>query len=336
MILDLYSLKSLTNGACRVIQENGYFSFYRFTEEQERLYKERSADFYNKTFSTSGITLKFKTDSTQLFIDTEIFKGTSRSYFAFDLVINGKLVDSLCNFSEESLSRDYTTEVLPLGNHSKTFELGDGEKEVMLYFPYSVDAKVKEISLNGSFITPVKFDKKLLAFGDSITHGYDALHPSNKYITRIAEALGAEEYNKAIGGEIFFPELASTSEEFTPDYVMVAYGTNDWSKCDRNTFVENTKRFYANLAQKYPSSTIFALTPIWRKGNESTEKAFAFSEIEGVIREACAPYDNIKVISCFDFVPHDENNFADLRLHPNDKGFDFYYNGLLDRIKEML
>ena len=47
---------------------------------------------------------------------------------------------------------------------------------------------------------------------------------------RLADALGAEEVNKAIGGECFFPELAATKEDFQPEYITVAYGTNDWSR----------------------------------------------------------------------------------------------------------
>ena len=54
----------------------------------------------------------------------------------------------------------------------------------------------------------------------------------------------AEEYNKAIGGDVFFPSLAATREDFEPDYITVAYGTNDWSKCPREALEENCKNFY--------------------------------------------------------------------------------------------
>ena len=70
--------------------------------------------------------------------------------------------------------------------------------------------------------------KRILCFGDSISQGYDALYPSNQYTPQLAKLLDAEEYNKAIGGEIFRPELALARDDFEPEYITVAYGTNDW------------------------------------------------------------------------------------------------------------
>jgi len=222
MKLNLLDFENISSGAVRVEEREEGFFFYRFTKAQEEMYKERSADFYRKTFSTSGITLRFETDSTSLFLDVNVEKSSSRTYFAFDLEINGKIIDSLQNFDETALPQDYTTIPAPLGSFSKTFELGEGKKEVCIYFPWSVAVVLKELTLNGTYIKAVKRTKKLLAIGDSITHGYDALHPTNKYITKIAKHLDAEEYNKAIGGEVFVPELARLREDFVPDFITVA------------------------------------------------------------------------------------------------------------------
>jgi len=171
-------------------------------------------------------------------------------------------------------------------------------------------------------------------FGDSITQGYDALHPSNRYIAKIADKLGAEEFNKAIGGEMFFPELAALKESFEPDYILVSYGTNDWSHRDAETFKAKCKGFYENLAGNYPNSKIFAVTPIWRK-DITEEKPFGdFETVDLLIRNAVKDCKNISVISGFDFVPKDEKYFADLRLHPNDEGFKHYAENLYNAIRK--
>lgn len=336
MKLDLNTLKLITNGASRVEFNDGAYSFYRFTQEQEEMYKERKEDFYRKTYSTSGITLRFMTDSTALSIDALIEKSSSRSYFAFDVLVNGKIVDSLQNYCETELTQNYTGVSLHLEGASKTFDLGRGDKEVTVFFPWSVKARIKEISLDGSYVKPIKYSKKLLAFGDSITHGYDALHPMNKYITRLADSLEAEEYNKAIGGEIFWPALALTKENFVPDYITVAYGTNDWSNCKEDVFVKSVAEFYTNLSNTYPDSKIFAFTPIWRKDHTNPEKAFSFFNVGKTISDACSKLTNVNVIPGYDLVPHDEKYYADLRLHPNDAGFDFYFQNALKLIKENL
>ena len=58
-----------------------------------------------------------------------------------------------------------------------------------------------------------------------------------------------------------------------------------------------------------------------------------FSKVEQDIRNAVMDIENITVISGFDFVPKDEKYFADLRLHPNDDGFECYAESLYNEIK---
>ena len=163
MKLNINDLKNVACGAVRIEETEGGYAFYRFTKEQEEMYKGRNTDFYKKTFSPSGVVLRFETDSTVLFLDVNVEKSSSRTYFAFDLEINGKIVDSLQNFDETALPQDYTTISAPLGSFSKTFSLGEGTKEVCLYFPWSVKVNLHELTLDGTYIKPLKREKKLLA-----------------------------------------------------------------------------------------------------------------------------------------------------------------------------
>ncbi len=337
MNLTLSQIREITIGAVRVEKTENDIHFYRFTKEQEELYKNRSDDFYNKTFATSGIQIRFSTNSQTLFLRTEISGKSSRTYFSFDVFVDGKKLDTLDNFSNVGIPQDYTTVKFPHGEFFKKFNLGAGNKEVCIYFPWSVKATVKELILDeGSFIKPCKPSKKMLCFGDSITHGYDALYPSNKYITRLANMLDAAEHNKAIGGEIFFPELAAAKDDFEPDYITVAYGTNDWSRCTKEELSRNCSAFFDHLNKNYPHSQIFAITPIWRKDMDESRVFGKFNIVAEVIKNQAAAYDNILVIHGFEFVPQNENLFADLRLHPNDDGFGYYFENLSEHIKEIL
>lgn len=335
--LNLEQITKIAKGTVRIDEDNGAVKFYRFTKEQEELYKERSADFYKKTFASAGVKLLFKTDSKNLFLKVVMDKGSSRTYFSFDVFVNGKLLDNLDNFSGIDLPVDYTVTSLQLGEFSKNFELGEGEKTVCIYFPWSMQVKLTELSIDdGAFIEPISSEKKMLTFGDSITQGYDALRPSMRYAARVAECLGAEEISKAIGGEVFFPSLAETKESFAPDYITVAYGTNDWGKKTRKEFVEDCQAFYTALSKNYPSAQIFAITPIWRKDCYGEREFGIFADIGKEIANAVDSLDNVTLISGFDFVPKDESYFADLRLHPNDKGFNFYFEKLSAKIMELI
>ena len=69
MILNVDQIRAVTKGADRVeLNTKGRIKFHRFTEAQEKAYKDYSAEFYRKTFATSGIRLEFVTDSKRLAI----------------------------------------------------------------------------------------------------------------------------------------------------------------------------------------------------------------------------------------------------------------------------
>lgn len=333
MTLDYDKIAAITFGAAYVDVNDGFFCFHRFTKEQEELYKSRSADFYKKSFATSGIRLIFETDSEKLLLKGSVSSGSSRTYYAADIFVNDAFLDSVNNFDGIPLPKSYTGVKLSLEPFEKQFNLGKGQKKVSIYLPWSVNMRISELALDdGATVTPVKPLKTLVAFGDSITHGYDALHPSNKYATRLAEHLQAQEYNKGIGAEIFWPELAKAKEDFTPDYISVAYGTNDWSKCRGEEFEHNCKEFLTTLCSNYPTAQVFVISPIWRGDYTASKPYGAFENIEKFIRSVVDGIDNAKLISGFDLITHSEDFFADLRLHPNDEGFLQYANGLKEQL----
>jgi len=334
MKLNFNQIKEITTGAVRVSKEDGIITFKRFTKEQEELYKSREQDVYKRTFSTAGIKLLFKTDSESLFIKLKTMIASTRKYFSVDVLVDGKPIGYIDNFSDTKLPQDYTQMDLPLGDFSKKFQLGEGEKTVCVHLPWSVKTLIEEISIeDNAFCEGIKPSNKLIAFGDSITHGHDALRPSNRYVAKLANMLNAEEFNKAIGGERFFPELAKLKDSFIPDYITVAYGTNDWSGVEQETFKNKCKEFYTNISQIYPQAKIFAITPIWRKDMNEYRKFGSFGEVEKNIKNAVKGIKNITMISGFDFVPKEEKYFADLRLHPNDAGFEYYAEKLYNEIK---
>lgn len=334
MELNCNQINSITNGAVRITQEEDGFHFFRFTQEQEDLYQAlRETGMHKNTFSTSGVQMRFKTDSRKLHLSISVFKGNNRNYFAMDVLVNNRWIGSIANYDEENLSLVYTVEKFPFGEFSGDFDLGDGTKEVKILFPWSAKAVLQKMILDdGAILEGVKPKHKLLCFGDSITQGYDALHPVNKHMNKLADFLDAEEFNKAIGGERFFPELAKTKEPSQPDAIVVGYGTNNWTWSTREELTENCNLFYKNLHETYPNAKIFALAPIWRKDYTEAKPAGEFACVAKIIRDAVAKYENITFIQTVDFVPHEEHFFADLRLHPNDRGFEEYYKNLINYI----
>ena len=325
MRLSFKQIQSITKGASRITECDGKISFFRFTQEQQEIYRERSADFYKKTFATAGVRLECITNSRSLSLSVEVTSGSSRKFFSHDIFVNGKRIGSL--------GSDETNVGLFSGNYA----LGEGEKRLSIYFPWSATSTLLSLELDdGASLVPIEKSRKILIYGDSITQGYDARRPSRSYAAQLTDALDAEALNKAIGGEVFYAPHAKASEDGDFDVVTVAYGTNDFSKVSFEEFEKNASEFYRTLSQKYPSAKIFAITPIWRSDYATDTDFGTFFTVRDTIARIVSELENVTLIDAFDFVPKDPAYFADLRLHPNDEGFDHYAKALIFEIKNRL
>ena len=323
MKLTYETVNAIACGQNYITEEDGSFIFHRFNPDEEKYYYETNEAFYRKALCPSNVRLAFKTDATEIFLSVTTKPGPTRTYFSIDVRVDGIDVGYIDNVEGADLTGAYTGVKLENGDFSGIIELGDNkDKLVEVILPWSVQCTLHEISLkNATYITPSKREKLLIAYGDSITQGYDAIRPSNSYASILGEILSADVCNKAIGGEIIAPELARRAQDASPDYVTVAYGTNDWGKVTSEQFLSNAREFYTALSEKYPSSHIFAVTPIWRADHDSVRPFGPFRLVAELIGKAVESLPNVTLIDAFDFVPQDKSLYADLRLHPNDNGF---------------
>ena len=328
MTIDLKLLKKAVLGCAKLEEKENRLYLYRFTDEQAEAYKNCSNDFYKKSKATANVKLEFTTNSQNLRISGECFSGSSRNFFGFDVYVNGSLVYHAFEYLHDGFS-SYTIDT----------SLGDADiKNVTVYFPWSVQANVGSLTLDdGASFDVIKRPHKMICFGDSITHGYDAKNPSFTYANRLADALRAESLNKGIGGDKFFPTLADLKDDFEPDYITVAYGTNDWGYSSKEIFDLNSRLFYQKLSKNYPNTKIFALSPIWRGNWDSKEKQVGeFSYVANTIKNISDSLPNVIFINCFDFVPHEKEYFSPDILHPNDAGSYHYAAELYAEIKKYL
>lgn len=328
MILTLEQIKAVTKGVEYVSIENGNFVFHRFNPEEEKVINSVNVAH------AAGVQMEFKTDAKRLKlkIATRDESGI-RFYFAVDIFENGELLGNIKNFPD-GLSGRYAGKRFDLGEFECDLPLGNDEKTLRVVFPHSVITELVQIELEGAtFITPVKRDKLIVFYGDSITQGYDVLHPSKSYAMLLCDALNADSYNKAIGGARFSPELAKINNGRAPDYVVVAYGTNDWGgNSSKDEITTKAKAFMDNLTASYPDSKIFVISPIWRWDFEEIKNFGSFKELEEMIRNICEGLKNVTFVSGVDLVPHDSRCFGDEILHPNEEGFSFYCKNLLDKL----
>lgn len=337
MKLTYDQLCSACTGAVAVKeQEDGLIYFQRMHQAQLDAALARSEAYYTRGRSNAGVKLTFRTDSTSLFLDLNASPGTM-SFFAADILVNGKLIGSVDNTSHVEVPTFISSRQYDFGDYSGQFDLGPGEKTVRVHLPWGPVTRIRELSLDdGASFAPVIPEKKVLFYGDSITQGMNCLHPSRTYSARIADALGMAEYNKAIAGTTAFPGMAAVRETFTPDVIVAAYGTNDWSLTDKDTFRRDYRAMLEHIQENYPGVPVFALTPIYRAAMNEFRPFGAFCQVGNIIRQIAADFAQVTVIDCFPFIPCDKYCFGDGTLHPNECGFDYYFKGVWAQMKATL
>lgn len=303
---------AFVRGAVETMEEDGEWTFHRFAPGQAVAYREAGHDdFFGKTFASAGVRLAFRTDAEALSFDYRFAFGSSRSFGFFDVWVDGALA-AHGGLEEEDGAR-----------HAFAAELGPGEKSVEVYLPWSRQTFVSNFVLRrASFAEPLRRARTMLCFGDSITQGYDARYPSLSYVEAVARFLDADPVNKAVGGDVFFPPILRERDDFDPDFVTVAYGTNDWRHREPDDVRDRAAAFFRRLAELYPAARMFALTPLWR-GEDVSVSAFGedVRAMDRLIRDVCAGLPNVRILSGYNLVPHLPDFFSDGRLHPNDLGF---------------
>lgn len=330
MNLSFDQIHAAARGTVRVTEENGVFRFYRFTEAQSAAYLAVGRrDFYEKSFASAGVRLAFFSNTEHLSFSFKPYSGSSRKWFSFDVCANGRIV----------AHGEYDRE-----NDPATFRmdaaLPAGEKKVEVYLPFSARVDLSDVAVDdGATFAPAPRAHTMIEFGDSITHGYDAHYPSLSYANRLAAMLDADPVNKGIGGDVFFPALLDGADACNaPDYVTVAYGTNDWGHRDPAETETAIRDFFQKLSARYPAAKIFAIGPIWRGDGEKTTTPFhaPVRVMESKIRERVADLPNVTVIPGEYLVPHSPDFFIPDCLHPNDFGFCLYAANLYEEIKKHL
>lgn len=330
MTLDFETICSLAHGVEYTEVKDGEAHFSRFTKRERELLTYG----VEKSFATAGVRLEFETDSKSLALSVSAEKANpKRSFYSFDVYADGKPVGYITNCEGEPnfpYTDEYTFE-----DREETFTLPMGEKRVCVYFPWSAVGAVKAVELDdGAFVKPAVKKRKIIAYGDSITQGYDSLRPSHSYAARLADILGAELVNKGIGGSVFMPPLADEKSAYAPDLVTVAYGTNDWRASGYDDFSKRCEEFFSRLARLYSDTPIAAISPIWRADSETVHTLGEFSRVSEKIEETAAKYGNVFFLDGLDFLPKDTTLYRDGYLHPNDKGFEIYAAALAEKLKE--
>ena len=325
MKLSLEQLRSIARGTDRLEEVADGIQLFRMSEAQKGYYLlYNNTEKANKTDSTASVRLAFYTNSESVKFSAKFTEGSSRAYAYFDVYENGAMIAHGGSDKENETQMDV--------------KLLSGESLVEIYFPWSKGVVLTSFEVDdGASIKPYMRSKTLVAYGDSITHGYDAIYPSLSYINRLGNLLDADVHNRAIGGDVFAPEIAKRDNVEKTDFVTIAYGTNDWSMCTLERFEIDARAFFKIIHERYPESRVFVLSPIWRGDSErETAMKRPISDVYKLFCEYTKDYDHFTVINGWNLLPHLPELFHDQILHPNDQGFSLYAENLYKAIQDKI
>lgn len=319
MKFTLDDIKLITKGAIEIAETNEGFQFQRFTPYQRSIL-DKASDFGIKATATSGIVLHLLCQGEILTLKYKSNQGSSRKFIAFDCYIDNQLAYHYFNEPGDYVFEDEFVLTLP-----------NKECEVKIYFPNLNKIILKELTLDGVWKVAPDSRGKLLAYGDSITQGYDALYPSGSYAAILARHLDLELVNRGIGGERFNAKVLKEEADFMPKVVTVAYGTNDWVYRSFPVLAKKAKDFLFRLSQLYSNIPVYCLLPIWRADENEEAKGGSLDKVREFLREEAQQYPNFKVIQ--PEFPCDVTLFSDGYLHPNDEGFKVMAQSIIEQMK---
>lgn len=309
MKIDREQLARVTGGAVSVEEDGGAYTFLRMTRKEAAVY-ESIPPYFLKTFSASSIRQDFITDAAALTFDylAQRVAGVEACYF--DVYINGTLQYTFGDDKAEGTAEGTIHVPLP-----------QGRNRVTVYLPSLHQITIKNMELDGaSYLEPFRFKRNMVCYGDSITQGFIAKHPSLVYVNRLAAALDAEVVNKGVGGATFDEGLLDGRWDAEPDMVTVAYGTNDWNTLTLPVFEQKSRAFLEKASAVYPGSRIFVFTPLWRSDLERSTKFGDFWQVGESLQKSCKGLPNVAVLDGAKLLPHSESFMADKVVHPDDAG----------------
>jgi len=337
MKLTASQLRSIVKGTS-VITENadGTLGLQRMTEEHIAFYPIHDPAREFSCRLAAGIQLDFYTDSTTLNLTVSGRRKKKSDSMVVDVLENNVLAQSVtCYFPAEA-----SGEVTQIPARTLRFSLSEGEKRVTLCFARgaSVDSFSLELDDGASF-RPYTHARTLVALGDSITFGASAVNPSLSYVNRLGRMLDAEVHNYGIGGERFEEWKVLKGSYPKCDLVTVSYGTNDfghkvWSD---EKFSYKMPAFLKAVSEEFASVPVFILLPLWRADENDVKNDLGILQnVRDRIAKEAQKYANLTVVDTWDFIPHEPKYFADLKLHPNNEGMEFYAAGLFEAIKNKI
>lgn len=322
MNITLEDIKKITLGSLDIFKEDDYFVFLRFSKKHMDYLIKRGENVFKRAVCTANIKLEFFTNGGEISFDYEILKGTPREYYSIDLLIDGVHKYSVSDFKNEDT-----------GTFRFSAPLSKKQKRITIYFPSTACLKLKNLIVPDDF-KPSSRNTNILTLGDSLLQGYNPDHFQNTCMNIVADYFDADMINQAIGGDCFFKGNIEKIP-FTPDFILVSYGLNDWVSGNFKNG-EDCEEYLDTLSDFYPKTPVFLILPPQIEYLEKTgrnddllfdaqDKAtVTMDDVRFIISEKAKKHKNIAIIDAKYYIPQNPECFYRDNVHLTDYGNRIY------------
>lgn len=316
------TLLKLTSGVINYSKESGYITLHRYGKKQIEYMAKPEFDhgWRNWAKFTGGIKLEFKTDSENI---------------SFDYVSScqHERANTVDIYIEKTLHRVYKIENKLKG--SVHFTLPKGEKLVTIYFPNESIFKIKNFVIDGGYRAIKDTRPKMLIIGDSITQGAGPEIASLSYVNILSREYKYNILDQGIGGYRFEAKDLMKINEFEPERIMIALGTNFYDadmiqRCGYD-YEKAVTEFFERLNQLYPNTKKLVMTPLYRTRELDIDR---LNWCRGIIKRESLRYPNTVVVDGETLMPNDPVTLSD-GVHPSTYGSIMIAKNLMKFMKEV-
>jgi lysophospholipase L1-like esterase len=196
--------------------------------------------------------------------------------------------------------------------------------ELILPYGDSLDFTGLEVN-DGAVFFPVepRPSFRYVAYGDSITQGFQCSMVSRTYPFLVAEAKKWQLVNLGFGWRQATALDGVVVGSFKADIITILMGYNDYiTNKPLKSYEADLQGVIRNIRAQQPLVPIYLLTPLWSTEPHPTTLGLKLEDYRKVVRNVAekAEDQNLHLVEGLNLIPNDPQYFSD-GVHPNDAGF---------------
>lgn len=320
---------------------SNYFNegYNRFSLQDIEKIKKVNKSVSNLAMASSGIAVKFKTNSNVLNVKAKI---TNRFFMPHLTGVAESGFDLYIYDENENEYLFYNTTKFDLLKNEYDINLyndeNNKEKKFLLYFPLYAKVESLEIGLskNSEVTKGDSYNKKIVLYGTSIAQGASASRPGMSFSNIISRKLNVEIFNYGFSGQAFLEKEVAQIISKIKDHKLLIIDAEPNAGID-DRLIKNLPTFYNEYRKNHPKTKVLIVSRITYGKDafdielrQRREKHFRF------LKQFTKNNKNTYFLNGKNIFKENINDQTVDGIHPNDLGMMTMANSYMKKIKKLI